>query len=138
MKVIILKDNKVKDVNDGYAINYLLPKGLAKIATPTELNKRDSDLLKKEVDRKSQDKIDNDKATEYENKEFSIKLEKIGESGRLYGAITGKDIANAAKVDKENVLLKEPIKISGRHTIELKFGQYHSNISLIIEKEKSE
>jgi large subunit ribosomal protein L9 len=134
MKVIILKDNTVKDVNDGYARNFLLPKGLAKVATPTELEKRDQEFKKKEADRKAQDKVDQQKAKDFQDKVITIKIDKIGDNNRLFGAITAKDIAQAAKIEKEQVLIKEPIKSSGVHTVELKFGSYHSNIQVRIEK----
>ena len=103
MKVILLKDVKgsgkagaVVEVSDGFARNFLIPKGLAKSADASALN----DLKNKEAARLH--KIEVDKA---EAREMASKLEGIlvkieaasGADGRLYGSITSQHVADALK-----------------------------------------
>ena len=122
MKVVFLADVKgqgkkdqIKEVSDGYARNFLLPKKLAVPADAKMMN----EIKNKEASK--QHKIDTEKA---EAKALAEKLQKItvritaqaGTDGRLYGSVTSKDIAEAlAKqfgitVDKRKISLDEPIK----------------------------
>ncbi len=134
MKVILLKDNVVKDVSEGYARNYLLPNKLAIIATPADLKKRELELQEAEKHRRQQIKENQSMISEFSGKSFTIQVDKLGENGKLFGSITAKDIAEAAGLKKENILLKDPIKTSGKHEIEIKIGQFHEKISVDIIK----
>lgn len=132
MRVILLADAKslgkkgeVIEAKEGYARNYLLPKGIAVEATPQNL---------KEVDRQKKIKADKaqkdlEKAEELAKKINDIKLVlkvKSGESGRLFGAVTSKEIADLLnkehkiKVDKRKLELKENIKSLGTYNINVK------------------
>lgn len=135
MKVIILKDNTVKDVSEGYARNYLLPNKLAIIATPTELKKRDEELQQQEANRRQQIKNDQEHISQFSGKSFTIKVDKVGEHGKLFGSITAKDIADTLSIKKENILLKEPIKTAGQYQVEIKIGHFHEKVTLTIVKE---
>lgn len=132
MVVILLKDVKGKGkagdvvkVNDGYARNMLLPRGLAKEAT--EGNIRSLEKQKAIAEEKR-------KADEAAAKELKVKLEDItlniqskgGDSGKLFGSITSADVADAleaqegVKIDKKKIVMKSPIKTAGESTVTLK------------------
>lgn len=132
MKVILLKDLKgtgkkgeVVNVSDGYARNFLFPKGVAKEATDGNVK-----VLKEQ---KTAQKIKEDQQLE-EAKELAVKMgelivtlfSKAGEGGRLFGSVTSKDIAEALnkkhgiKVDKRKILLDEPIKVLGATNVKIK------------------
>lgn len=132
MKVILKKDVKgsgkagdIINVSDGYARNFLLPKGMAVEANSQNMN---------EINQKkaSQDhKIEEEKKAAREVKkgldEQTVKLTaKGGESGKLFGSITTKDIAEALKkqykitVDKKKITLDNDIKAFGTYNAEVK------------------
>ena len=132
MIVILMKDVKgsgkagdVVKVSDGYARNMLLPKGLAKEATEGNIRSLEK---KKAI---AAEKLEEQKAAA---KEMAAKLEKItlkieskgGDSGKLFGSITSKDIAEALekqegmKIDKKKIEMKTPIKQAGETEVTLK------------------
>jgi len=137
MKVIFLEDVKgtakkgeVKEVSDGYAKNFLLKNKKAVVADSVNLNnlaqKQSADAFH-EAERVKEAKI---LAEELKGKEFNIKA-KVGENGKLFGAITTKEIAEAITenfkpIDKRQVVLKENIKTLGEFEIELKL---YKNVS---------
>lgn len=146
MKVILLKDVKgtgkageVKDVSDGFARNFLIPKGAAKIADAGAL----SDLKNKEAAK--QHKIEVDKA---EARDLATKLEAIlvkieashGADGRLYGSITSQHVADELKaasgieIDKRKIVLDNPIKAYGKYEIPVKLygSEIQGKINLIV------
>ena len=132
MVVILLKDVKgtgkageVVKVSDGYARNRLIPKGLAKEAT--EGNIRNLEKQKEIADEKrAEQKAAAQKQAEKINEiTFTIRS-KGGESGKLFGSITSKDIADALqeqeniKVDKKKIVLDSPIKQTGSSEVTVK------------------
>ena len=139
MKVILLKDVKgsgkagaVVEVSDGFARNFLIPKGLAKSADASALN----DLKNKEAARLH--KIEVDKA---EAREMASKLEGIlvkieaasGADGRLYGSITLK-AQGGVEIDKRKIVLPDPIKAYGKFEIPVKLyaSEVMGKINLIV------
>lgn len=122
------KAGDVIKVNDGFARNMLIPKGLAKEAT--QGNIRSLEKQKAIADQKREE----NKAAAQEQAE---KLEKItlnmvskgGESGKLFGSITSKDIADAleeqegVKIDKKKIEMDGPIKQAGETKVVLKLFQ---------------
>ncbi len=132
MKVILLKDVKgqgkkdqIIDVSDGYARNFLLPKKLAIIADAKATNE-----LKGKEDSK-QYKIEEEKKAANAIKEklsgITLKIKSAsGADGRLYGAVTAKDIAEALEkdfsvsIDKRKLSLPDPIKAHGTYSISVK------------------
>ena len=146
MKVILLKDVKgtgkageVKDVSDGFARNFLIPRGVAKIADAGTL----SDLKNKESARRH--KIEVDKA---EARELAAKLEGIlvkidashGADGRLYGSITSQNIVDELKkvssidLDKRKVVLDSPIKAYGKYEVPVKLygSEIQGKINVVV------
>ena len=135
MEVILKQDVKgtgkagqIVKVSDGYARNKLIPGGLAVEATPAN---------KKAIERekaKAKEKYEADKAAALDlanqlaDKIVVVKT-KVGENGRLFGAITSKEIASAiteqtgVEVDKRKIVLDKPIKETGVETIEIKLFQ---------------
>ena len=132
MKLILTKDVKgqgkkdqIIEVSDGYARNYLLPRGLAIPADAKSMN----DVKNREDSRLH--KIETEKAAA---REIAAKLEKVtvkivsqaGSDGRLYGSVTAKDIAEALQkqhgitIDKRKLSLTDPIKAFGTYNTEVK------------------
>ncbi len=132
MKVIFLQDDKgsgkkgqVKNGPDGYARNMLLPKKLAVEATAENMS-----LLKGQQS-SAQHKIDMDKQNANELREKlndkTVKIVcKAGTGGRLFGSVTGAQIAQGieeqygCKIDKKKISLKTDIKSFGTFTAEIK------------------
>lgn len=132
MKLILTQDVKgqgkkdqVVDVSDGYARNFLLPRGLAVPADAKAM----SEIKNREASK--QHKIDTERAAA---KETAQKLSEItvkivtsgGTDGRLYGSVTAKDIAEALEkqfkitVDKRKLALSENIKTFGTYIVDVK------------------
>lgn len=125
MKVILLKDVKghgvageVVDVSPGYARNYLLPRGFAEEATKQNLA-RAKNRQKAEKKRREQEFKEAKELVEtLSNITVTLKA-KSGESGKLFGSITSKEIAEALKdqhgieLDRRKIVLDEPIKTLG-------------------------
>jgi large subunit ribosomal protein L9 len=131
MKVIFLHDvpgsgkaGEAKEVKDGFARNMLFPKGLAVEATKTNM------ALLEQKKAQLQDKKDAEKAVAEKfagtiaGKTFKIAA-KAGESGKLFGSVTAKDIAAALKkegydLDKRKLTVKDDIKAFGTYEVEAK------------------
>ena len=132
MVVILLKDVKgtgkageVVKVNDGYARNMLLPKGLAKEAT--EGNVRNLEKQKAIAAEKLEAQKEAAKKQAEEMSKITVIVKtKGGENGKLFGSITSKDIAEALekqekiKVDKKKIDLANPIKQTGDFEVTVK------------------
>ena len=133
MKVILLRDvpalgkaGVVKDVKEGYARNYLIPRGLA--AEATERNLRVLEGQRKAVaDRAQRER------TEFERLASGLEAALIeipvrgGEGGRLFGSVTAQDIADALvragfEVGKKQIDLQEPIKTAGFYKVPVRVG----------------
>lgn len=132
MIVILTKDVKgtgkageVVKVSDGYARNMLLPKGLAKEATEgnvKSLEKQKAIAQEKQAEKKAAAQA---QAEKLEGITVHIKS-KGGDTGKLFGSITSKDIADALakqeniKVDKKKIELEGPIKQTGQTQVTVK------------------
>ena len=142
MKVILLKDVKSKgkmddiiDVSDGYARNFLLPKGLAVEATPKNLN--DIKLKKANEAHIAAEELAaaKEEAAKIEKAKVTLKI-RAGEGGKTFGSVTSKEIAEAAKeqaglnIDKKKIALSEPIKAVGSYKITVKL---HPEVSTELE-----
>ena len=125
MKVILTQDVKSQgkkgdliNVSDGYANNFLLKKGLAKIATKQAINELESKRGAEQY-RKNQEELKAQNIAD-RMKDFTVKLTaKAGKEGKLFGSITSKDVAQALKdqynitVDKRKIDLPDGIKSCG-------------------------
>ncbi len=135
MKVILKQDIKgvgkkdqVIHAADGYARNYLFPKNLAVPADIGNMNnlkaKNTSEQYRKNENLKEAKEIAN------KLKEITVKIKvKAGDNGRLFGAVTAKEIAEALKkdfkieVDKKKILLSESIKVAGITKVDIKLNE---------------
>ncbi|WP_342553542.1 50S ribosomal protein L9 [Paenibacillus sp. FSL R7-0652] len=124
MKVIFIKDMKgqgkkgqVKEVSEGYAQNFLLPRGIVRLATEGNMKTLDNQNAAEER-RKQEEKAEAEVLAKKLEAEVTELKAKSGEGGRLFGAITSKQIAEALskkglKVDKRKIELDEPIRTLG-------------------------
>lgn len=132
MKVILLEDVKslgkkgqLVDVSDGYARNFILSKKKGIEATAKNMN--DLKLQKAHEDKLAAQRLEEAKlfATEIAKAEVVLKL-KVGEGGKLFGAVSSKEIAQAAKeqlnmeLDKKKLVLPSPIKTVGTTSVSVK------------------
>lgn len=148
MRVILIKDVKglgkagtIKEVADGYARNYLIPQGLAQVAS-------ESAQKQIELQRKAEARRENRLLTEAE--EFARVLSqleltftaKAGANDRLYGSITAADIAEQitqrthTELDKRKVILDAPIRQLGTHKVKIKLlPDIIAEVTVVVKKE---
>lgn len=132
MKIILQQDVKalgkkgdLVEVSDGYARNFILPKKLGVEANNANLN--DLKLKKANEEKVAAENLAKaqELKKELEGKVINVAI-KSGEGGKTFGAVTGKEIAQAAKeqygfeVDKKKIVLKESIKNLGTYEVPLK------------------
>ncbi len=131
MKVVLLKDVKgtgkkgdIKNVADGYANNYLLKNGLAKIADNSALAENATQKSAMAFHKQEEIKAAKELASKIEGKTILLTI-KCGENGKMFGSVTSKEIAEElAKIgitlDKKKIDLKEPIKLVGVYKVTAK------------------
>jgi len=144
MKVIFLKDvprvgkkYDVKEVNDGYATNFLLPRKLVEIATPKAIKELEVKNNQVKVERAVQDELLTKNLAEIKDKVVILEA-KAGEKGSLFSSIHKKDIAEMMykqhhiQIDEEFMVLDKPIKVTGEFEINLSIKNKTSSFKLII------
>jgi len=149
MKVVLLEDlpgkgraGDLKDVNEGYAKNFLLPRGLAMVATPTVIKQVEARLEREKL----KETVDHDKlvelAQQVEGREIHLKA-RTGAGERLFGSITATDIAEelsramGSAIDKRKIDLEKPLRQSGSYAIGVRLaGDIKPQITVVIEEEK--
>ena len=146
MKIILEQDVKGKgkrgemiEVSEGYARNYLLPRKLAVPATPDAINT----MQLREKARRAEEAANRAAAQEAADKLKEVSLNipaKGGTAGRLFGAITAKEISEQLKeqygmdIAKQKIILEEPIKSFGAYDLRVRlgyeiFGKLHINVT---------
>jgi len=131
MKVIFLQDVKgkgkkgeIKNVADGYARNYLIAKGLAKEATDS--NVKELKAFKESEEKRKEEALKKAQELAKKLEKLTITLSaKAGDGGKLFGAVTSKQIAaelkkNKMTIDKRKILLDEPIRNLGYTQVPVK------------------
>lgn len=148
MKVILLQDIKnvgkkgdVVNVAEGYARNFLIPKKMVAEASTGKL--KDLATQKSIEDKKRQKIEENARELASRLKGLTVKIAtKVGDGGKLFGAVSNKDISDALdnqhkiKIDKKKIVLKEPIKLLGQHPITIKLHpavQAEINVAVVAE-----
>lgn len=147
MKIILLQDIKtlgkagdVKEIAEGYARNFLLPKKMAEVAT--------EEAVKNIQAKKEKESAENAKKTEelkklaekLKNQKITIKSK--AKKGKLFGSINAKNIAEALQKENLNIsekfiIIEEAIKKIGEYKVKLKLAEgIETAISLKIEEEK--
>jgi len=149
MKVILLKDvqdlgkkYEVKEVKNGHARNFLIPQGLAKVATKQALKWLESrkDVIEKEIEEDL--KKTQEVASVLDGLELNIPV-KVGDEGQLFESINAQKIADKLKelgheVKKSKIILEEPIKTLGEFPIKISLEHnLEVEIRVIIIEEKS-
>ena len=151
MQIILLQDIKgigkkfeIKEIKDGYARNFLIPRGLAKIATNATIKELET---KKSVSEKQEKKLKAEleslaKNLSHRNFVFSLN---VGKKGEVFGSITKDDIEERINADinanlrdyiKNNmeIKLEKPIKTTDEHQIEINLGKgVKTTVKVIIE-----
>lgn len=150
LKVILKQDipnlgqrGTVKEVADGYARNMLLPRGLADEATPKKL--QEWEKWKRQAREKAvqQEVQVQELAVRLEGKVISF-MRPSGGGGRLFGSVTAADVVAALAregftLDKKRVILPEPIKHPGEHSVSLRLGSsVKATVVIKVEQESRE
>ena len=132
----------VKDVADGYAQNFLLPRGFAVEATAGEMKvlARARDAKQARQDRAHADAEELAKRMSETTLMFRLKA---GGQGKTFGSVTSKDVADALKrelkvdIDRTKVHLHEPLKALGVHKVEIRLlTDVRANVTVAIEPER--
>jgi large subunit ribosomal protein L9 len=136
----VAKAGEIKEVADGYGRNFLLPHGLATLATPTELRKLE---LKRQMEARHQAQSEEEMrslAEVLENLSVTLTV-RAGSKGRLYGSIKGSDIAQELQkqtgynIDKRKIRIEEPIRQLGEYEVPLRLGKgLIPKIKLVVER----
>lgn len=151
MKIILRQDvpklgdkGTVQTVADGYARNYLIPQGLAVVATAGELKTLAEN--QKVADRKiaRQEAELQSLADRIAGKTLTFEA-RSGEGGRLYGSITNADIAEklgeivGAEIDRRKIVLDESIRTTGEHTVTVHLvGKLRPEITVVVQGDEVE
>ena len=148
MKVILKQDVKalgkkgdLVNASDGYARNFLFPKGLAVEANATAMNEFNSKETAKKFHKAEEVKAATADAQKLEGKTFKLKA-KAGANGKLFGSVTAKEIAEGIEkqlgvtLEKRKVVLKDDIKAFGSYTIEAKiYNGVSANVFVVVGEE---
>ncbi|MFR4008001.1 MAG: 50S ribosomal protein L9 [Christensenellales bacterium] len=146
MKVVLNQDVKgtgkkgqTVEVSDGYARNFLLRKNLAIEATQQNINNAEA---KAKAEKHCQEQLlqqAKEQAAKLEGQQVTLKV-KTGETGKLFGAVTNKEIADVLQkqfgyeLDKKKIVLAEPIKQAGSYQVELKpYANVSCKITVTVE-----
>ena len=147
MKVILLEDVKslgkkgqMVDVSDGYARNFIISKKKGVEATAKNMN--DLKLQKAHEDKMAAQRLEEAKLFAAEIAKAEVVLElKVGEGGKLFGAVSSKEIAQAAKeqlnmdLDKKKLVLPNPIKTAGTTSVAVKLHpQVTAELKVIVKE----
>ena len=148
MKVILKQDVKghgkkdqIVEVSDGYARNFLLPRNLAVPATADNLNNAKQVAKSKEI-RAAREKEEAENLAKKLSSITAVIKAKAGANGKLFGAITSAEIADAYKkqfgieLDKKRIVQSDPIKLYGSYELKCKLGsEVSATLKLTVEEE---
>ena len=136
------KKGEMKEVSDGYARNYLLPRKLASEATADALNA----LKLKEKAKAAQMAKEKDLAEENAKRLSGVVVQisaRAGQGGRLFGAVTSQEIADALReqhgieLEKNKIVQAEPIKQFGSFEVKAKLGyEVSGTINVLVTEKK--
>ncbi len=144
MKVIFLKDvakvgqhGTMKEVADGYALNFLIPRKLAVQATPDKVAAHLATQKREGEAKEQQNKIITEAVHSLKGARVEIRA-KATEKGGLFKSITAADILKAiqeqkgAKIPLEAIALEKPYKETGEHKLKIAFGEAKGELTLVI------
>lgn len=146
MKVILLADVKglgraldVKEVKNGYGFNYLLPEGLADLATPGALKQAERFVAKRKEEGRKQEEKSQATVVALSGKKVVIKSK--AEHGKLFGSVGREEVTTALealgiKIDTQALQMEKPFKETGVFALTADFGQgAKASFELTIESE---
>lgn len=144
MKVILQKDipkvgrrNDIKEIPDGYARNFMLPKGLAIVATSKAIAEIDKIKSLKQAEKEVEKNLLAKNLKELESVTVTISVS-ANESGHLFSSVHAKDIAeellrsHRLSILAESIVLPLPIKTLGEHTIQVVVGTQKAQFKLVV------
>ncbi|MCA9366056.1 50S ribosomal protein L9 [Candidatus Kaiserbacteria bacterium] len=143
MKVILLKDvakigrrHEVAEVPDGYALNMLIPKGLAKAGTPENIKKLTSEKQVSDQQQAADDKAFADAVSSLKVSGLSVRLP-ANEQGHLFAALKAEQVKAAAAdagvmLEISWVTFAEPIKVTGEHNLTLEAGGNKEEVTVTV------
>ncbi len=143
MKVILLKDvprigrkYEVKDVPDGHALNFLIPRKLGERATPDSLRRLEVMKGKSAVAHAETEKAFKDAVAKATEANATVSAEANAE-GNLYKAVHADDIVEAFKekgivLEERSILIDTPIKTVGAHEIKLASGSHEGTVTITV------
>jgi large subunit ribosomal protein L9 len=147
MKVIFIKDVpkmgkrlEVKDMPDGYARNFLLPKGLVVLATPAEIAKRDREVQSHEDTKRLEDHLVESHFQKAADETLIMKAQ-ANDEGHLFSGITAKIICEKLEKDRHVVIpeksikLEHAIKAVGAYEVELHYKDKKKVLHILVEAE---
>jgi large subunit ribosomal protein L9 len=151
MKVVLRKDveklgesGSVQNVATGYARNYLIPKGLAVVATAGELKTVAVNAAVRERKIERQERQLQDLADKINGQKLSF-VARAGDQGRLYGSITASEVAEklsaaiGQEIDRRRVVLEDPIRSLGEHTVTVHLvGRLRPQVTVVVAAEHVE
>lgn len=151
MKIVMRQDvpkvgeaGTVQTVSNGYARNFLIPKGLAVVASDGELKVAAHNLAVKERKITRQEDLLRSLADKIDGQRLTF-IARAGEQGRLYGSITASDVASALaakiseEVDRRRIVLEDPLRTLGEHTVTVHLvGRLRPQVTVVIEAEQTE
>lgn len=133
MKVILLKDVKgsgkagdVIDAKDGYAMNFLIKRGLAKVADTQAINENNNQKAAIAFHHAETLKANRELKEKLDGRKVTIQM-KSGETGKFFGSVTNKEIADKLSemgldVDKKKIILQSNIKTAGVYPVTVKIS----------------
>ena len=133
MKVVLLKDVKgsgkagdIIEAKDGFAQNFLIKRGLAKVADAQAVNENKAQKQAQEFHKKEQLKANKELREKLEGTEVTIQV-KGGASGKFFGSVTNKEIADKLSqlgfdIDKKKILLSSNIKSAGSYPVSVRIS----------------
>lgn len=148
MKIILTQDVKklgtrgqILEVSDGYARNYLLPRGLAEEANKTRLKEIQEQNLRQEKKKNKEKESAEELKQKLDGQSLEIKV-KTGGKDKLFGAVTAKEIADGlhekfgVDIDKKKIEVGEAIKHLGEFKIKIKiYPSVQAELNLIVSSE---
>jgi len=149
MEVLLLQDvpeiglkNDLLLVGDGYALNFLLPQQKALVATPTVRRRYAEQIRRRAEEKEMEKKLQSGAAAAITGKEVTF-TRKATKTGKLYAAITEKNIAEEFKkqhsieLPEETITITDPIKAVGTFEVSAKVGDANQAFKVIVKEEKA-
>jgi large subunit ribosomal protein L9 len=148
MKIVLRQDvpklgeaGTIQTVADGYARNYLIPKGLAVVATPGEIKTAEHNLKVRERKVTRQEEQQQALADKIQGTRLEFTA-RAGEQGRLFGSVTASDIMEqlnqkiGEEIDRRKLQHSEPLRTVGEHELEIQLvGRLRPTITVAVEPE---